>query len=244
MKAADDTNPLANLPAADQWAASLPTVDSWAANLAQPYDDVPSFDSKADPEVDTAIRLDGDKRLIRTPSRRLFQDYRSQPDAYAHLNPLPGPGESLHGVISGKFALADLIPALIESAGPIDTLHIATLSFNAQNAKDLLQMLDDGQIGSVGLLISYYYKSTSREIYDLLVPQLRERGHRVLAMRTHAKILLAKMRNGTSYVCESSANLRSSINVEQFVLTNDRPLYDFHRTWIDDLLDHGQELGK
>ena len=52
-------------------------------------------------------------------------------------------------------------------------------------------------------------------------------------MRTHCKLILAKMADGTAYVVEASANLRSSKNIEQFVLTQDIGLYQFHRAWID-----------
>jgi hypothetical protein len=236
---------LTTLPDPSKWAADLHAPDEWAEALAQPFDDVPGFDAQIDPEVDTTIRLNGDRSYTRTPSRRLFHDYRANPDAYKHLDHLPGPGESLHGVISGKYALFEIIPALIEKTGrKIDDLTIATLSFNKANAADLLGLLDDGHVRRVGLLISYYFKSTSRPIYDTLVPQLRERGQRVLAMRTHAKIILAKLDDGTCYVAESSANLRSSVNVEQFVLTRCPDLYRFHFDWLEGELLHGTELGK
>lgn len=56
--------------------------------------------------------------LIRTPSRRLFHDYRANPAADRHLDHYPKAGETLHGVISGKYALWELVPALIERTGP------------------------------------------------------------------------------------------------------------------------------
>jgi hypothetical protein len=205
--------------------------------------DEPVFEANENPEIDTEIRLPDDRRFIRRPAHRLFKDYRADPNAYKHLAPLPGPGESLHGIISGKYALYELIPALIEHAGNIAELHIATLSFNKQNASDILDLLDEGRIAKMNLIISYYFKSTSPEIYSLLIPQMRERGHKVLAMRNHCKLILAKMENGTKYVIESSANLRSSVNLEQFVLTDDADLYEFHYQWMNGELLHGKELG-
>jgi hypothetical protein len=86
-------------------------------------------------------------------------------------------------------------------------------------------------------LVSYYFKSTSRDSYDALVPELLKRGHRVLAMRTHAKICLLRMAShGTRYVIEASANLRSCKNIEQFTLTRCPRLYRFHQTWLEDEL--------
>ena len=151
----------------------------------------------------------------------------------------------MHGVIGGKYALWELVPALIEKTGSkIDDLLIATLSFSKANAAEMLGLLDDGQVKRVGLLISYYFKSTSRPIYDCLVPQLRERGQRVLAMRTHFKIILVKMAGGMKYVIESSADLRSSGNIEQFVMTRCPDLYGFHESWLADELLNGTEAGE
>jgi hypothetical protein len=216
------------------------TVD---ADALVEFEGEPQFDSSADPEVDTQLRLNGDRSFRETPKRRLFVDYRADADAYKHLQPLPGPGESLHGVISGKYALFEMIPALIAHCGPIKDLTIATLSFNKQNAADLLALLDDGHVFNTSLLISYYFKSTSRPIYDLLIPPLRERGHRVLAMRNHAKLLLVRTVAGDHFVVETSANLRSSVNVEAFVMTRDPALYAFHVGWIDELFSTQTDLG-
>jgi hypothetical protein len=228
--------------------ANIKTLDDlpgdWAAELSQPFDDAPTFNADADPEVDPAAGLEADRSYRHTPRRRLFVDYRANADAYKHLADLPAAGESLHGVISGRYALWELVPALIQRTGQsIDDLTLATLSFSKQNAADLLALLDDAQVRRVGLLVSYYFKSTSREIYDSLVPELRRRGQAVLAMRTHCKLLLARMSDGTRYTIESSANLRSCKNVEQFVMTNDRGLYEFHHAWIRGELLHGIEEG-
>ena len=219
------------------WATQLAEYADWAAGLNEPFDDAPSFDRQADPEVDVTARLKTDRAFIRSPSRRLFRDYRADPEAYKHLDPLPGAGETLHGVISGKYALWQLVPALIEKTGmKIADLHIATLSYSQQNAAELLGLVEDGQVKRVTLLVSYFFKSQNRELYDSLVPALLERGHRVLSMRTHCKLLLAKMSRGTRYVVESSANLRSCKNIEQFCLTRCPRLYAFHRQWIEEEL--------
>lgn len=97
----------------------------------------------------------------------------------------------------------------------------------------MLGLVDEGRIGRVSLLVSHYFKSQNRALYDTLVPPLLDRGHRVLAMRTHCKIILARMADGSEYVVEASANLRSCRSVEQFFLARDAGLYAFHHGWLD-----------
>ena len=216
------------------WAAQTAEQSTWAAQTAEVFDDVPAFDGDADPEVDVNACLPGDRSYMQRPVRRLFIDYRPNPDALKHLAQLPIEGESLHGIISGRYALWQLVPALIGRTGQtIDDLYIATLSYGQANADELLGLLDDGQVRRVSLLVSYYFKAQNRKLYDSLVPPLLSRGQRCLAMRTHCKIILAKMADGSAYVVEASANLRSCKNLEQFVLTRDVGLYEFHRAWLD-----------
>lgn len=224
--------------------ADLHTADELAAVLKEPFDDAPDFDPATDTEVDVDARLSGDRSTLHRPRRRLFVDYRANPDALKHLERFPADGESLHGVICGKYALWELVPAMIERVGrKITDLHIATLSYGRQNSEDLLGLIDDGQVKRCSLLVSYYFKAQNLELYDTLVPELRKRGHRVLAMRTHCKLLLVKFAGGGSYVCEASANLRSCKNIEQFVLTRCRRLYNFHREWMELELLAGREAG-
>jgi hypothetical protein len=223
--------------------AELASVTDWAEGLSQPYDDAPYFEPETSTEVDSTIRLQEDERLERTPTRRLFRDYRANAAAYKHLDPLPEPGTDLEMLISGKYAMWDLVPALIEHLGPIEHLHIATLSFSKQNAGDILGLLDSGDIKRISLVISYYYKSTSREIYDLLVPNLIERGHRVKAIRNHAKIILAEMVSGDRFNIRGSPNLRSSVNIERLTLSRGDDVYNFDKAWLEDVLERGKELG-
>ena len=91
------------------------------------------------------------------------------------------------------------------------------------------------QIEKVDFLYSVYFKSNEKESCQRLTHELTRRGHRVVAMLTHAKILLSKSTDGRSYVVESSANLRSCASIEQIAMTN-RGLVRFHRTWLDEIM--------
>lgn len=74
------------------------------------------------------------------------------------------------------------------------------------------------------------------EAWDQLHQQLTARKQPVVAVRSHAKVLLFAMSDGAHYVIESSANLRSCRNVEQFALTRDAGLLQFHRAWMRELI--------
>ena len=64
--------------------------------------------------------------------------------------------------------------------------------------------------------------------------QLQARGATLTSSRNHAKVIgLAFERD--AYVVEGSANMRSCNNLEQFTLTNDPELFEFHRRWIQSI---------
>jgi len=202
----------------------------------QPFDDDP--DVQGD-EVDVSNGLDSDRSFFRTATTHTHEDLRARPEAVRHLQRLPVQGESFHAIISGKYALWDLVPAMLEKIAPqtISELIIATLSFSKTNAAEMLALLDTGRVKRMSLLVSHYFKGTNREIYDSLVPHLLERGQKVQAMRTHAKIILITTSEAVKYTVESSANARSCKNVEQFCMIRDDALHDFHRGWISELIE-------
>lgn len=204
--------------------------------LEMPWDDNPDVSGT---EVDMSAGLPADLGFFRTASIRTHEDLRARPEAVRHLPRLPVQGESYHAIISGRYALWDLVPAILEKIAPqtIDELHVATLSFSKANAAEIIQLLDGGRVKKMGLLVSHYFKGTNRDIYDSLVPHMIERGQKVMAMRTHAKVILIRTSEGQKYTIESSANARSCKNVEQFCMTHDGDLYEFHRNWIDELIE-------
>lgn len=51
-------------------------------------------------------------------------------------------------------------------------------------------------------------------------------------MRCHAKLLMFSFEGGPELAFESSANLRSCKNLEQFVLTHSPELVAWHRAWM------------
>ena len=154
------------------------------------------------------------------------------------LSRLPEPEESFHMVTAKRYSLWHVIRATLQLASPatIAYLGIATLGFSRQNLDELLAEIDSGKIGKVDFLFSVYFKSNERESCERLAHELTTRGHRVVAMLTHAKILLMELTDGRAYVVESSANLRSCSSIEQMVMMHDADLLRFHRTWFDELM--------
>jgi len=212
---------------------------TWTDNL-QTLDPSPMFPTATDDTRRADIGLDDDLKRITKNERRKMLHMLHVSNAAKHLERLPEAGETFHCIMRGNYNGWDLVPAVLQLAAParIAELHVATLGFNAQNADELIQLIDAGSIGRCTFICSVYYKSMKdgAPVYDGLAQALTERGHQIAAIRCHAKILLFELTDGRCLAVESSANLRSCRNIEQFTMTHDGDLLAFHRGWMTDLL--------
>ena len=160
-------------------------------------------------------------------------------NAAKHLDHLPEPSCAIHAIMKGNYSYADLIPAVLTLADParFDYLAATTLGFSQKAALQLLDLIDSGNVRTLDFVCADFFAKSDPEICQFTREELTRRGSRFAAARCHAKIILMGLDNGTRYVSESSANIRACRSIEQFALTNDPDLYEFHREWIDELMD-------
>lgn len=185
----------------------------------------------------TAAGIRSDRTLRRQGTKRTTLHLLHVANAAKQIERMPSEGESIHCIMRGNYHAWDLIPAALKLSAPakIAELYIATLGFNQANGRELLALLDGGHVGRVTFLASVYFKDASPETYKPLADELLARGQRIAAIRTHAKIQAYRLTDGRAIVVESSANLRSCRNIEQFCMTGSIDLYEFHRTWMDEV---------
>jgi hypothetical protein len=179
------------------------------------------------------------KRKDRSAARKLIRPE----NADAIVDVFPAPGDQVHGITSGDFVMGDLIGQVVKRFGSPRRITISTLSLSVKNAELLARVLESSVDLEIELLISHYFQSTNGDIFRAIESLLSEKfpgRFAVTVGRSHAKILLFDY-SASAWVVETSANLRSSNNIEQFVISNDRALLDFHRGWILEITKGGQD---
>lgn len=204
---------------------------------AQDIEAATKKDTGDDAPVDDQAELDADLRMEQRSKRQETLHLMHVSNAAKHLDHLPDEDVVVHAIMRGNYNAWDLVPAVLRliEPQPILQLYVATLSFNRKNAEELAGLVRDGLIRQVVFLCSAYFEKTGGREYQSLQAALRGRRAKLLAARNHAKVLLMRTGAGHHLVLESSANLRSCRNVEQFTLTNSAEVYAFHRGWIDEL---------
>jgi len=177
------------------------------------------------------LRLKTDRVSTKSGPRR-FGRALSLDACRAQLEPLPRDGETLHMLMGGAYCGWDVIASVQELASaPISEMWIATLGFNDATTEQLCAMLDAKTLGRVSLICSHYFKSSDPQTFDNATKALGQRGQTIICTRSHAKVQCLAI-DRARYVIESSANLRSCNNLEQFTLSNSGPLFEFHREWM------------
>ena len=180
-----------------------------------------------------------DARAMRRTARRRMERIRHQQNLADVIKAPPDPGESIHVVSAAKFDFWTWIPTMIDWLGAADELYCSTWTLNRQNALELLELWDAEKIprGKVSFLTGLYFKRRETAVYAQLLQGIRQRGGRYRAFRNHCKVLLlSNEAKGHWLSIEGSANLTANPRLEQYVITNDRGLYDFHRSWFEEML--------
>lgn len=146
--------------------------------------------------------------------------------------------ESTHALLSGEFILGDVIDRVREIHGNPRELWIATLSVGMPNVATLEAA---GRAGiAVRLLVSHYFQSAEKELFAALESTLLPiPGFKIIVGRLHTKVLLFDF-DGWPLTLTTSANLRSSNNLEQLDAFAAPPLFFFHRGWMQELVERAE----
>jgi len=188
-------------------------------------------------DVDTLETDDMPAQRATTISPRRRYERVLQQQALAEVMPTPpAPGESVHVLSAAKFDFWTWVPAMIEWIDHTADLYCSTWTLNRPNAVEFFEIWDAGQIGTAHFLTGLYFKRRESAVYAYLLEGIRQRGGRYRALRNPAKVLLLNNPDRNAWLTvEGSANLTSNPRLEQYIITNDRGLYEFHRGWMDEV---------
>lgn len=152
-------------------------------------------------------------------------------------------------IIDGSFIFGDFIEAFIyDRAMQVKELTLSTLSMSQENIDSFYNLMSKGYIEKLNIIVSDFFYSHERHN---LVKYMYERldfddKFQLSVCRTHTKICMfeTEMNGGRKYVIHGSANLRSSDNIEQFMIEENSELYDFNYTFHKKIIDNFATIKK
>jgi hypothetical protein len=154
------------------------------------------------------------------------------------------PGYSYHFLSAGDIDAVSFLTLLIEKHGPFDTLYGSTWTMSRQDCELLDHYLADGLIKSITFFTGEYFAKRETSVYASLVDVIRRHGGRLKMFRNHCKILLVHNQDADFWaVVESSANFTTNPRSEQTVVTPSRELFEFYKSWFEDLMSDVHRAG-
>jgi hypothetical protein len=150
-------------------------------------------------------------------------------------------------IVNGSFIFGDFIEAFIVQHNlHVKKMTISTLSLSENNVDSLAILLNGEFIDQLNLIVSDYFYSHER---GNLVPYLYkelDKGNKfqLAAASTHCKLCIFETHCGHHVVIHGSANLRSSSNIEQFVIEESKELYDFNDKYQDFIIKKFKTINK
>ena len=218
-------------------------------------DDIDIFDAIIPDEINANDYLGVQLETVDMPSGSRFEEKRKHQSLKIHLKAqkkndvkaehlqellprLPEQGWSYHIISSGNFDFWNYVPHLIKLAGQFNEFYCSTWTMNRPIAVEILKLYDAGKLKKISLMTGKYFKRRETAVYAFILDGLLARGQRYIAFSNHTKIML--LGNSTIHLTlEGSANLTANPRAEQFILTNSKNLYAFHRKWMEGMYGKG-----
>ena len=156
-------------------------------------------------------------------------------------------GERRFCIIDGSFIFGDFIEAwIVENRIKVKELTISTLSMSDENIDSLANLIHCDDVEELNLIVSdYFYSHERHNLIPYIYQELDIKNNFQLAVAgVHTKICLISDRNGNFWTIHGSANLRTSKNIEQFVIENDEDLFKFNHEWHHNIIEKYKTINK
>lgn len=121
-------------------------------------------------------------------------------------------------------------------------VYIAVYRMNQQAVNKISEFVDDKKITCNILLSSFFRENKKYEKWcsDLISYSENKENVKVAFAWNHAKVFLAKTSDNRHIVFEGSGNLSDNARIEQYIIEDNKITYEFHKQWIDDILNERQ----
>jgi len=144
----------------------------------------------------------------------------------------PKKEETIHIVTQSQFNALTFIPYFLEKE-IVENIIMTTYSISIKSIDTLAGMVDQNLIRSCYVLVSEFIVNLKKKeiIKNLNIEAERSDRFKWGYGANHSKIILIKTKSNY-YVIEGSGNLTMNARIEQYILTNSKELFLFHRNWI------------
>ena len=144
---------------------------------------------------------------------------------------LPNKNESFHIVTEKAINAFAFIQYVLDTKKRIDQLYITSYSIRESVLRPIKDWIDSGIVCNVSISLTCFTKRLNLPCWEFL-NTCKSDKFKVKYFHNHTKISL--MQCGDDYfVLEGSGNFSENAQCEQYIFTNSKELFDFHKGWIE-----------
>ncbi|MDX9897030.1 MAG: hypothetical protein RBS34_16385 [Desulfofustis sp.] len=184
------------------------------------------------------IVKDPEKSGLEDMEYRLLRRYVQKVSAIIeHIDQigLPQPGEQFRLITRRSFNAIEFVQ-YVAGRERIEQLNMAIYSINFQAAQMLIDLVRRGKIGHVAIMMSNLRNKAHREKEEIIKQKFTDHPKIDLFFCcSHAKLMACRTEAGNHYVIEGSGNLAYNSRIEQYVIDNDREIYEFSVRWMEEI---------
>lgn len=150
-------------------------------------------------------------------------------------------------IVSGNFIFSDFLEAFItENNILVEEMIISTLSYSQHNIDSLKALIEGDFIQKLDLIVSdYFYSHERTDLIKYAYEALDiDNKFQLSAAGTHCKTYQFKTSGGKHIICHGSVNMRSSGNIEQFVVEDNEELYNFNKDYQNKIIERYKTINK
>ena len=150
-------------------------------------------------------------------------------------------------LVSGNFIFGDFIEAfIVQNNILVEEMIISTLSYSQDNIDSLENLINANYIKKLDLIVSdYFFAHERHKLIKNTYLQLDKNNIFQLAVAgSHCKTYQFKTKEGKYIIMHGSVNLRSSSNLEQFVIEDNEDLYNFNKEYQDKIIEKYKTINK
>jgi len=119
----------------------------------------------------------------------------------------------------------------------IDEVFISVFRMNLNSVRKIKELFDSGI--KCNVIVSSFFQANKK--YERWANELYEFGKyrenvNICFSLNHAKVFLCKTKCGKYIVFEGSGNLSDNSITEQYLIENNKEIFEFHKEWIVDAI--------
>lgn len=151
---------------------------------------------------------------------------------------LPVQGEQLRLITTQAFNSIAIIKYIADEE-KIKSGKLVIFAINQYAARLLIDLKKEGKLKNTILIISSLRNPGIKD--KCIAVELLKDHFEIIFITSHAKIAILETEKGNYYNIEGSGNFSYNARLEQYVIDNEKGLFDFSNKWIKEIEKMGQK---